>query len=425
MLPDVVVTVTFTSSTASSPSPSSSPTPARVIALAPDARKPARVVRADGSSDIGHRTWLALTSDACARISRTAHDVIAVRVNDVEFRAAPLAPALPARAHADEIVQRQCGSLRARGVCVQLRFGRYDAESDTYAVMDGAVTIDATHPAMEALAAALGEIAEEGARAMWARAASVGKNPDVWLPRELSKDDKGYVAGARVREYDWRGKERQERALAKLKDDFGAYVPTRSEAAPMGEKMAERDRFAAALAAKLEILRGVRDGLASDCDAVQMPRVVCGDTIRQLYETCVITNSHTGERVGVRECGVYLDDIEGCNIDEIDVVIERTRQELDVTQHVLRSMFDDVRERIEWDNIESGVETRDVLENGIRRKHMEKLLGREATKADVEASMKIPAKVRAKLVGGCDVEASRRTGKYITDVAARGRLAES
>jgi hypothetical protein len=88
-------------------------------------------------------------------------------------------------------------------------------------------------------------------------------------------------------------------------------------------------------------------------------------------------------------------------------------------------MFDDVRERIEWDNIESGVETRDVLENGVRRKHMEKLLGREVTKADVEASMKIPAKVRAKLVGGYDVEASRRTGKYITDVAARGRLAES
>jgi hypothetical protein len=37
-------------------------------------------------------------------------------------------------------------------------------------------------------------------------------------------------------------------------------------------------------------------------------------------------------------------------------------------------------DRKHWDHIESGHETRDVLENGIRRAHMEARLGRIATR---------------------------------------------
>ena len=425
---DVVVTVTFTSSAPST----CTPTRPRVIALARDARKPSRVVRCDGSSSTGFRTWLAMTHDAFAphyRLSRRAYDTVTVRVGDVEIPASPLAPALPERAHADEIVERQFGSLRGVGARAQLRFGRYDARDDTYALLDGAITIDSTHPEMDALAPALGAIAEDASRATRARAASVGKNPDVWRPRALATNDEGYVAGKRTFEYDWRGKDRHEYALAKMREDLDAYVPTRSEAEPMGEKMAERDAYAAALAAKIEIIRRVRDELIHgerENDDTNNTRVVVGpDTITRLYETCVITNSRTGERRGVRDSGVYLDDIQGCDANEIDVIIQRTRKELELTRVVLHSMIDELRERIEWDNIESGVETRDVLENGVRREHMENLLGRQVTKADVDASLKIPAKLRARLVGGYDIEASRRTGKYIVDADRRGRIAES
>jgi hypothetical protein len=59
------------------------------------------------------------------------------------------------------------------------------------------------------------------------------------------------------------------------------------------------------------------------------------------------------------------------------------------------------------------VETRDMLENGVRRADMERLLGRPATKRDVEDSMCIPDKLRAKLIAGYDVEKSRERGRYI------------
>ena len=55
---------------------------------------------------------------------------------------------------------------------------------------------------------------------------------------------------------------------------------------------------------------------------------------------------------------------------------------------------------------------------------MERLLGRPATKADVDASMRIPAPERLRIVGGVDVERARRTGRdeYVARLAeTRGR----
>jgi len=401
-----------------------------VIALAPDASKKSRVVRAADAGDVGHLTWLKLT-DAYRERNRlsSACDEVTIDIGGVTMRKT-ITPPLPKSAHAQDVVQRQFGSLRAHGAAVQLRFGAYAAADQTFALLDGAVTIDATHPTMEACAPMLGEIAENGARALGSRVVSVGKNPDVWNPRPLASGDDGYVKGQIEAAYDWRGKERHEAALEKLTDDLGAYVPTRSEAGPLVEKVAERDRFGAALQAKIETLHHVRDGLIrGECGRISdddpSKRIVCAETIEQAYESCAIINPTSGERVGVRDCGVYLDDIAGLDAREIDAAIARVRNEAAIARVVLRSMFDELRGRVEWDNLESGVETRDVLENGVRREHMEKLLGREVTKADVDASLKIPARIRAKIVGGYDVEASRMTGRYIADVGARARIADS
>ena len=51
------------------------------------------------------------------------------------------------------------------------------------------------------------------------------------------------------------------------------------------------------------------------------------------------------------------------------------------------------------------------MENGVRRFDMEKTLGRPATKLDVDASLRIPAKERMRIVAGADVEKARITGR--------------
>ena len=48
-------------------------------------------------------------------------------------------------------------------------------------------------------------------------------------------------------------------------------------------------------------------------------------------------------------------------------------------------------------------------------------LYRPVTEADVEASLKLPDRIRAKLVGGYDVDRCRKTGKYIAATADRAR----
>ena len=91
----------------------------------------------------------------------------------------------------------------------------------------------------------------------------------------------------------------------------------------------------------------------------------------------------------------------------------------------MASIREELVSRVAWDEYESGVETRDVLENGVRRADMERLLGRGVTKADVDASMKMPERARAEIVGAYDVEASRRAGRYIAEAETAARYIES
>ena len=96
--------------------------------------------------------------------------------------------------------------------------------------------------------------------------------------------------------------------------------------------------------------------------------------------------------------GVFFDDVEGLGSDELAVKIEETRREISTADDVVASIREELVSRVAWDEYESGVETRDVLENGVRRADMERLLGRGVTKADVDASMKMPERARAEIV---------------------------
>ena len=109
---------------------------------------------------------------------------------------------------------------------------------------------------------------------------------------------------------------------------------------------------------------------------------------------------------------VDVDDLEGCTAAELNTkLIECTRMCARAAEGV-KELRQEVIDRRRWDEMESGVETRDVLENGVRRADMEMLLGRPVTKADVDASLAIPAVERARIVGGYDIERARLTGTH-------------
>jgi len=111
-----------------------------------------------------------------------------------------------------------------------------------------------------------------------------------------------------------------------------------------------------------------------------------------------------------------MDECENQPISGLKKILAKTRDSLQLATQIQKCTLRDAHLRHNWDTYESNVETRDVLENGIRREDMERLLGREATKQDVEASMRIPLRERAKIVGGA------------TDIAAgddRAMIAEA
>lgn len=166
----------------------------------------------------------------------------------------------------------------------------------------------------------------------------------------------------------------------------------------------------------LEIIqRGLREGVAGVIAEDSFTRrVVDAELVDEIHAKLALQNDVTGEIFNLaRDCGVYFDDIEGCDASEIEQKAAETYTQLEICRTILSAMSAELQERVMWENYESGVETRDVLENGVRREHMEYLLGRPATKADVDASLRLPDRLRSKLVGGYDVERSKAHGKYI------------
>ena len=258
---------------------------------------------------------------------------------------------------------------------------------------------------------------DEAAEAMGeVRVASIGKNPVVWTPRLLEKGDDGYKEGEKRYELDWRGRERVMNSIARIQGDLDSYKGLGSEAIPLVGKLADRRLHWLALQARLtaihEMAALLRKG-SLGANANVRGGVVTAEVIDALHENLSIKCDQNGETVSVRECGVYFDDLEGCDAANLDAKAEETVDEIKIAAELSESIGKQLEERMLWESFESGVETRDMLENGVRRADMERLLGRPATKRDVEDSMCIPDKVRAKLIAGYDVEKSRERGRYI------------
>jgi len=414
---DADVRVTFEDSTGAR-----APT---TIAFRRDATKRGKVVRASRGGETGHATRLARLDDedetTRPRVSR-AYDRVTIDVRGATF-ARDILPPLSRLRDSRETTQRQFGTLGACGAAVQVRFGDARDDDDACDAIDGSLTIDPLHPKMETCGDRLGDFILEGAAALGSRATSVGKNPSVWTPAKLREGDEGYVAGEERYEGNWRGH-------GKLLQDVRAYRGTQSEAGPMIDHLAARARRAAALHVRVDHLERIRVGLDRGVvgvvpDTSLARRVVDDALIDRLHAELALRDPLTGETTPLRECGVFFDDVEGLGSDELAVKIEETRREISTADDVVASIREELVSRVAWDEYESGVETRDVLENGVRRADMERLLGRGVTKADVDASMKMPERARAEIVGAYDVEASRRAGRYIAEAETAARYIES
>jgi len=344
--------------------------------------------------------------------------------------------------------------------------------SATYTLLDGAFTADHLASDGRVALAAAGAAVATSARdvmAISAPAPRAGRSPEVWEPRPFDKESDGYDHKKPGKlAYDSRGEARNEEILAEIRRDTREWARTRDTCKALRERLEERRAHLAALNARknfiCELRRRLKNrrkgpgpgehnrnsggggggggGGGEDEEETREEgeegeegeeTTVTVDDIDDLRATAVVTETHLlgsnsrsgGGRGGTspRSRGpapavcfdlldVIIDDLEGCTIAELEPkLVECTRMCARALEGA-RELQREVEDRRSWDVAESGLETRDVLENGVRRADMERLLGRPVTKADVDTSLAIPAAARMRIVGGYDVQQARITGTH-------------
>jgi len=346
----------------------------------------------------------------------------------------------------DAPTERALGSLRALGVVVQLRFAPSSFENSnsafesanatppvpatSFRLLDGAITFDDDRAIGRAARASAARVALPLPRDVLLAerkppAPRAGRSPDVWDPEPAqdAEDDATLTTRARRRAEmlrdapRWAGTETAcapllARREARLRDILGADV-RRDCALEMASqlrlaKLEAADPAAPPPAVTESLIDAVRASVrgsvsfgASGSDAGLAPRAS--------PETAEARRA--AELRALEDALDALDDLEGLDADGLAGEARSARARAEALTRMVRDLEHEIRDRGRWDAHESGVETRDVLENGLRRADMERALGRPATKNDVEASMAIPAAERARVVAGVDVRKARLTGR--------------
>lgn len=350
----------------------------------------------------------------------------------------------------DAPTERALGSLRALGVVVQLRFApssfvtppsvknsAFESANATppvpatsFRLLDGAITFDDDRAIGRAALASAARVALPLPRDVLLAerkppAPRAGRSPDVWDPEPAqdAEDDATLATRARRRAEmlrdapRWAGTETAcapllARREARLRDILGADV-RRDCALEMASqlrlaKLEAADPAAPPPAVTESLIDAVRASVrgsvsfgASGSDAGLAPRAS--------PETAEARRA--AELRALEDALDALDDLEGLDADGLAGEARLARARAEALTRMVRDLEREIRDRGRWDTHESGVETRDVLENGLRRADMERALGRPATKNDVEASMAIPAAERARVVAGVDVRKARLTGR--------------
>ena len=359
----------------------------------------------------------------------------------------------------DAPFEKTLGSLRKLGVVAQLRFapetsreenGRTSIENGppknadknapslsspqtatAFRLLDAAITFDDDRAVGRAASASAGHIALPLARDVLLAeqktpAPRAGRSPDIWDPEPAQNAQDVAVLATRARR------------RAEMLRDTPRWAGTETACAPLLARREARvcDMLGAdvRLDCVLELASRLRLAQLECADpAAPAPAVTTTlvDSVRASVRGGVsFRSSPSGSTSGVdsRTRGTLearraaelrsledaldsLDDLIGLDVDGLSGAARAARARRDAARTMVKDLELLIRERGLWDAHESGVETRDVLENGLRRADMERALGRPASKQDIDASMAIPAAERARVVAGLDVEKARLTGR--------------
>ena len=374
-----------------------------------------------------------------------------------------ISPPLPSSCRADDPpLERQFGTLRKDGVAVQLRFtpvcvaaasasapgiamgadaplssspGRMSPNNTArYEVTAGAFTADTLAATGRAALAAAGPIAATTARDAAARppaAPRSGRSPEVWEPRPIDPNHPNFDEDNPYKlAYDSRGEARNEEILAEIRRETRAWARTRDTCAALRKRLDARRVHLAGLSARKSFILQLRSRLESrsqrpkendededeDEDADD-DKTVTAEDIDELRSTALVMRTTPGfsssaVRVSFDDLGVEVDDLDGCTVSGLGPKLAECERMCAIAIDDIEAVRQEIDDRRGWDVLESGLETRDVLENGVRRADMEHKLGRPVTKVDVDASLAIPAPERMRIVGGYDIERARLTGTH-------------
>lgn len=135
----------------------------------------------------------------------------------------------------------------------------------------------------------------------------------------------------------------------------------------------------ARLAARLRVIRGRLSGGCLGGDA--------RPTITPLYR----------REAEARPGPDFASEVEGLEESTLAVALEEGERLLASMREGLEDMRADLRSTREWETFDSGRETRDVLQNGERRVHMEARYGRDVRLGDVDYEKGLPWEKRREL----------------------------
>ena len=429
-----------------------------VISLIPDERKKTEIVKARCGPHKGQRVRLRVVcnneeeeegsdvDDIIHSAEVSTDSVLRFTVANGVTIESNIIPELPDVFDGGESFSRQFGTLKQHGLALQVRFkpARHDfilnddMNADTnkltvgrsrtvYEIVDGAITVDKMSLAASVTTSKIAEAAkpffvgDKFAIGGGEETPRIGKSPEIWSFQSKEVGDQDYDRSnpEQIRA-DARGQERCEEISKEYEEETRHWMGTKNHLRGQLMKMHDIDKKVAALEGKLKaVTRFIVDledlqNLIHDREQHHNNHhkeqlVVTSEMISIVEEEMQITqrvqpnsanNNTSSESFKLSDLGVYIDECENEPIQGLKKILSKTRETLALAREVQKSAIKDMHVRQRWDNYESNCETRDVLENGVRRSNMERLLGREATKADIDLSMKLPLRERAMIVGG-------------------------
>jgi len=227
---------------------------------------------------------------------------------------------------------------------------------------------------------------DEGTRK---EAPEVGRKPFIWEFRPIPNWSPQYNPDTPEKiGYDWRGEQRC------LKEQEEAQKETRqfhwkSTTEGLDQKHRELRQNCAWLHRRLQLMKMLLEQL-KDEEGGEKLALVQPEHVASLQNQEKESFTQLGGAWGqagpnqMLHLSGYVDmdlgDLEGLSYAALQQRLgEMTRMHAQAVA-AEKSMSEDKSDRKHWDRIESGHETRDMLENGIRRAHMEARLGRIATR---------------------------------------------